>query len=83
MNNYRSSGLKTIGLIFLEISVLVGVLDLVENIAMLITLGGYGSDISVGISHWGAIAKFGLVALVIVYIIVASLTMYIISKKKT
>ncbi len=82
MNNYRSSGLKTIGLIFLEISVLVGVLDLIENIAMLITLGGYGSDISVGVSHWGAIAKFGLVALVIVYIIVASVTMYIISKKK-
>lgn len=82
MDNYRSSGLKTIGLIFLELSVLVGVLDLIENIAMLITLGGYGSDISVGVSHWAAIAKFSLVALVIVYIIVASVAMYIISKKK-
>ncbi len=82
MNNYRSTGLKTIGLIFLELSVLVGVLDLVENIAMLITLGGYGTNISVGFSYWAAIAKFGLLALVIVYIIVASITMYIISKKK-
>jgi hypothetical protein len=82
MNNYRSSGLKTLGLIFLELSVLVGVLDLVENIAMLITLGGYGSDISVTVSRWAAIIKFSLAGLVFVYIIVASVLMYFISKKK-
>jgi hypothetical protein len=82
MNNYRSSGLKTLGLIFLELSVLVGVLDLVENIAMLITLGGYGSDISVTVSRWAAIIKFSFVGLVVVYIIVASVLMYFISKKK-
>ncbi len=82
MNNYRSSGLKTIGLIFLELSVLVGVLDLVENIAMLITLGGYGSNLSVTISHWAAITKFSLAAFVAVYITIASILMYFISKKK-
>jgi len=82
MDNYRSSGLKTIGLIFLELSVLVGVLDLVENISMLITLGGYGSNTSVTISHWSAVAKFSLAALVLFYIIVASILMYFISKKK-
>ncbi len=82
MDNYRSSGLKTIGLIFLELSVLVGVLDLVENISMLITLGGYGSNTSVTISHWSAILKFSLAALVLFYIIVASILMYFISKKK-
>lgn len=82
MDNYRSSGLKTIGLIFLELSVLVGVLDLVENIAMLITLGGYGSNLSVTISHWAAIIKFSVAAFVLLYIIVASILMYFISKKK-
>lgn len=82
MNNYRSSGLKTIGLIFLELSVLVGVLDLVENISMLITLGGYGSKLSVTITRISAIAKFSLAAFVLFYIIVASLLMYIISQKE-
>lgn len=82
MNNYRSSGLKTTGLIFLELSVLVGVLDLVENIAMLITLGGYGSNLSVTISHWSAVLKFSLAAFVIFYIVIASALMYFISKKK-
>jgi hypothetical protein len=83
MDNYRSSGLKTIGLIFLELSVLVGILDLVENIAMLITLGGYGSDISVTISRWAAIVKFCVAGMVLMYIIVAAVIMYFISKKKT
>lgn len=82
MNNFRSSGLKTIGLIFLELSVLVGILDLVENIAMLITLGGYGSNISVTIARIAAIIKFSLAALVILYIIIASLFIIYFSKKK-
>ncbi len=82
MNNYRSSGLKTIGLIFLELSVLVAVLDLIENIAMLITLGGYGTNTSVTVSYWAAIAKFAVAALVVVYILIASILMFIISKKK-
>ena len=82
MDNYKSSGLKTVGLIFLELSILVGVLDLVENVAMLITLGGYGSNLSVTITRWAAILKFSLAGIVLLYIIVASLIMLIISKKK-
>lgn len=82
MQQFRSSGLKTLGFIFLELSVLAGVLDLVENIAMLITLGGYGSDISVGVSYYTAIAKFTAIAIILVYILVASILVYFISKKK-
>lgn len=82
MQQFRSSGLKTVGFIFLELSVLTGVLDLVENIAMLITLGGYGSDISVGVSYYTAIAKFVVIAIILVYILVASILMQFISKKK-
>lgn len=82
MNNYRSSGIKTIGFIFLELSILVGVLDLVENVAMLITLGGYGSNLSVTITRWAAILKFSLAGIVLLYIIIGSLIMLIISKKK-
>lgn len=83
MNNYKSSIAKTIGLIFLELSVLVGVLDLVENIAMLITLGGHGSNISVGVSRWSAIIKFSLAALVILYILIATFYIKLLSKKKS
>lgn len=82
MQQFRSSSLKTLGFIFLELSVLAGVLDLVENIAMLITLGGYGSDISVGVSYYTAIAKFTVVAIILVYILIASILVYFISKKK-
>lgn len=82
MQQFRSSGLKTLGFIFLELSVLAGVLDLIENIAMLITLGGYGSDISVGVSYYTAITKFILIAILLVYILVASILVYLISKKK-
>lgn len=82
MQQFRSSGLKTLGFIFLELSVLAGVLDLVENIAMLITLGGYGSNISVGVSYYTAIAKFVAIIIILVYIIVASILVQFISKKK-
>ncbi len=81
MDQYQNSRFKTIGFIFLELSVLVGILDLIENIALLITLGGYGSDLSVLVSKWAAICKFSLAALVIIYIIVASVLVQIISKK--
>lgn len=83
MNKFLTSISKTIGLVFLELSVLVGVLDLVENIAMLITLGGYGSNVSVGISRWSAIIKFSLAAFVILYIIITSLYFSFLSKKKS
>lgn len=82
MNSFRSSGLRTLGFIFLELSVLIGVLDFIENVAMLITLGGYGTDLSVSVSKWAAILKFSLLALVVVYILVASILVYLISKKK-
>ncbi|MBX2932055.1 MAG: hypothetical protein KF781_08930 [Chitinophagaceae bacterium] len=83
MSKYNTNTGKTIGLIFLELSVLVGVLDLVENIAMLITLGGYGSNISISISRWSAIIKFSLAALVILYILSMSLYFLLLSKKKS
>lgn len=82
LNNYNKPTYKTIGFIFLELSVLVGVLDLVENIAMLITLGGYTTNVSVNVSRWGAIAKFSIAALVIAYIIIASILIYFTSRKK-
>jgi hypothetical protein len=82
MDQFHFRYLKTIGFIFLELSVLIGILDLIENIALLITLGGYGSDVSVLISKWAAICKFSLAALVVIYIITASVMVQIISKKK-
>jgi len=72
MNHFRSSGMKTLGFIFMELGVLAGVLDLCENIVMLITLtGDYGSQLSITITYWAAIAKFIIAALVLAYIIIA------------
>lgn len=82
MDKFQNFSLKKIGFVFLELSVLVGVLDMTENIAMLITLGGYGSDISVMVSRYAAIAKFSLAAFVIVYILATSLILLMTLKKK-
>ncbi|HMZ46982.1 MAG TPA: hypothetical protein PKG56_08090 [Chitinophagaceae bacterium] len=82
LNQYTKQVLKTIGFIFLELSIFIGILDLVENIAMLITLGGYGTKISVSVSKWAAIAKFSIAGLVIVYILIASILLYFSSRKK-
>jgi hypothetical protein len=81
MDQYQYSRYKIIGFVFLELSVLIGILDLIENIALLITLGGYGNDLSVIISKWAAIFKFSIAALVVIYIITASVLVQIISKK--
>lgn len=69
MNHFRSAGMKKMGFIFMELGVLVGVLDLCENITMLITIADYGSQISVDITRWLAIAKFMIAALVVLYLI--------------
>jgi hypothetical protein len=71
MNHFRSSGMKTLGFIFMELGVLAAVLDLCENIGMLITLSVHGSDISTGITHWVCIGKFAIAALVLAYIIIS------------
>lgn len=82
MQYCTTSLLKNIGFVFLEISVLVGVLDLIENIAMLITLGGYGSNTSVLITRLAALSKFALAAIIIGYIFIATLIIKIFVKKK-
>lgn len=82
MDSFQSNRLKKVGFLFLELSVLVGVLDMTENIAMLITLGGYGSNISVLVSRYAAIAKFSMAALVIVYILFSGLIILLNFKKK-
>jgi hypothetical protein len=74
-------GIKKLNFYFLELSILAGIFDLIENIAMLITLGGYGSDISVGVTKWAAIAKFTVIILVVVFIVLSSL--YIFIKRKS
>ncbi len=73
MNHFRSSGMKKIGFVFMELGVLVGVLDLCENITMLITIADYGSQISIDITRWLAIVKFTIAALVVLYLITSFL----------
>ncbi len=82
MNNYRSKPLKTMGFVFLELSVLTAVLDIVENITMLITIAGHGSEVSVLVTRWVAYVKFGLAALTLVYIVTAFVFIQLLNKKK-
>lgn len=71
INNFRSSGLKRLGWAFLELSLTVGALDILENITMLMTLSGNGSNLSTGISFWAAVLKFTFAAMVLVYLIIS------------
>ncbi len=82
MNNYRSKGMKTMGFIFLELSVLTAVLDIVENITMLITIAGHGSEVAVLITKWVAYVKFGLAALTLVYIVTAFVLVQLLKRKQ-
>lgn len=82
MDKIKSNAFKKLALLFLEFSVLVGVLDMIENIAMLITLGGYGTNTSVTISYYAAILKFSLAAIVVIYIVVAFIILLITTNKK-
>lgn len=82
MKNYHSITLKWIGFFFLELCIAVGSLDILENITMLITLSGNGSNLSTGISRWAAILKFGGIALIFIYIILSGAGIYLSRKKR-
>jgi|SRR5919199_930174 hypothetical protein len=47
---------------------LAALLDVVENLALVSILFGYGTDFSPQISKWCAITKFGLIALGLLYV---------------
>ncbi len=71
--HYRTRALKTMGFIFMELGVLVGVLDICENVTMYITLSKHGSNISAAITYWVAIAKFSIAAIVLAYLLIAGI----------
>ena len=71
--HFRSRALKTMGFIFMELGVLVGVLDICENVTMYITLSKHGSNISAAVTYWVAVTKFGLAAIVLLYLIIAGI----------
>jgi hypothetical protein len=51
----------------------VGVLDICENVTMYITLSKHGSNISAAVTYWLAVTKFGLAAIVLLYLIIAGI----------
>jgi uncharacterized membrane protein len=73
---------RWMGYLFLELSVLAGLLDFIENVAMLITLSENITKTSVWVSRHAAIAKFGIIALVVVYIIMMILVSYFYNKRR-
>ncbi len=81
IDSYRLPDLKNMSAVFLRLSIVAGFLDFIENVAMLVTLGGYGSDTSVLVTSWAAIIKFALAALIIVYILIAAFVVLTTSKK--
>ena len=81
IKSYRLPDLKSLTATFMRLSIVAGVLDYIENSAMLVTLGGYGSDMSVIVTRWAAIIKFAIAAIVIVYILIAALVVLATTKK--
>lgn len=73
IKSYRLPDLKKLTATFMRLSILAGVLDFIENMAMLVTLNGHGSDMSVIVTRWAAIIKFAIAAIVIIYILIAAL----------
>lgn len=82
INNLQSSKLKILGWAFLELSLAVGALDILENITMLMTMSGNGSNLSVGISKWSAMLKFSFAAIVVLYLLISYFAIKVSGKKK-
>lgn len=78
---FRKTWQRWMGYLFLELSVLAGLLDFIENVAMLITLSENITKTSVWVSRHAAIAKFLLIGFVVAYIIVMIIVSYIYNKK--
>ena len=66
-----------LGKLFIKLTLLAGLFDLVENIALIRILLGNLSQLNTSISYYFASAKFALLALAILYILINGLMMLI------
>ncbi len=82
MSHYRSLNLRKLGYFFMKLSIVGGVFDVIENTSMLITLDGNGNNITTSVSYWAAIIKFSVLAIVVVYILIATIAIAVAAKVK-
>lgn len=80
-SRYRSERLKNLGYFFLKLSVVGGMFDIIENTSMLLTLSRSGNEVTTTVSYWAALIKFSVLAIVIAYILIASIILVIKTKK--
>ena len=82
IQNYTKRYQRILGYVFLELSLAIGAFDLIENIVMLMTLSGNGSQLSVNITRYACYAKWGAAILVMLYIFASSVLIIICSVRK-
>jgi hypothetical protein len=68
---WKNQGLKVIGLTLARVSVVVGVLDIGENLLMLQTIAGNFTVVSLQMTHYFATIKFTLAAIVLIYLLIS------------
>jgi len=65
--------LFTMGRLLAKAALIAGLLDVLENIGMLITLSGNGSAICAALTAFSSILKWGIVILIVLYILITGL----------
>jgi hypothetical protein len=68
---WKNQSFKIIGLTLARISVVVGVLDIGENLLMLQTIAGNFTLVSLQMTHYFATIKFTLAAIVLIYLLIS------------
>jgi hypothetical protein len=70
-SKWKNQSLKIIGLTLARVSVVVGVLDIGENLLMLQTIAGNFTVVSLQMTHYFATIKFTLAAVVLIYLLIS------------
>jgi hypothetical protein len=70
-SKWKNQSFKIIGLTLARVSVVVGVLDIGENLLMLQTIAGNFTVVSLQMTHYFATIKFTLAAIVLIYLLIS------------
>ncbi len=70
-SKWKNQNFKVIGLTLARVSVVVGVLDIGENLLMLQTIAGNFTVVSLQMTHYFATIKFTLAAIVLIYLLIS------------
>lgn len=77
---WRFSSMQFLGWLMARLAFIAGILDIAENLLMLQTIEQHYSHLSLSLTRFAALTKFGLVGLVLLYLLISIPNLF---KKKT